>query len=77
MHSFPNVINALDVSFFFTKHPREMHVHVFALWSDWKLIVAVLPSVVSGVVISKGVVRVHTATNYEMDDPGFESRRGH
>ena len=54
-----------------------MHVHVFALRSDWKLIVAVLPSVVSGVVISKGVVRVHTATNYEMDGSGFESRQGH
>jgi len=63
--------------FFLQKHPREMHVHVFALRSDWKLIVAVLPSVVSGVVISKGVVRVHTATNYEMDGSGFESRQGH
>jgi len=76
MHSFPNVINALDF-FFNTKHPREMHVHVFAVRCDWKLIVAVLPSLVSGVVISKGVVRVHTVTSYEMDGPWFESRQGH
>jgi hypothetical protein len=54
-----------------------MHVHVFAVRSYWKLIVAVLPSVLSGVVISNGAVRVHTATNYEMDCPGFESRQGH
>jgi uncharacterized integral membrane protein len=76
MHSFPNIINALDACFF-TKHPREMRVHVFALRSDWELIVAVLPSVVSGVVISNGAVRVYTATNYEMDGPGSESRQGY
>jgi len=54
-----------------------MHVHVFAFRSEWKLPVAVLPSVVSGVVISNGAVRVHTATNYEMNGPRFESRQGH
>jgi hypothetical protein len=54
-----------------------MYVHVFALQSDWKLNVAVLPSLVSGVVTSNGAVQVQTATNYEMDDPGFESRQGH
>ena len=54
-----------------------MHVHVFALQPYWKLIIAVLPSVVSWVIISNGAVRAHTATNYEMDDPGFESRQEH